>query len=33
VAAGLSTGEIEATEALLRRLRDGLEAQQATQEA
>jgi DNA-binding MarR family transcriptional regulator len=33
VAAGLSTGEIEATEALIRRLRDGLEAQQATQEA
>jgi DNA-binding MarR family transcriptional regulator len=33
VADGLSIQEINATGALLRRLRDGLEAQQATQEA
>ena len=33
VAAGLSTEEIKAAEALLRRLRGGLEAQQSTQEA
>ena len=33
VAAGLSTQEIKVAEALLRRLRDGLEARPATQEA